>query len=104
MVLPLVSFYDGSIGELAAAAPKDWFFVFVTAIVAGLISLLVYYYGLRSTKASIATLCELAYPFAATIVNWKVLGVAAPARFTTVPSIAPITAVRPNCGTCLSLL
>ena len=74
LVLPLVSLFDGSIGQLAAATPKDWFFVFMTAIVAGLISLLIYYYGLRSTKASIATLCELAYPFAATIVNWKVLG------------------------------
>jgi drug/metabolite transporter (DMT)-like permease len=74
LVLPLVSLYDGSIGEFAAATPKDWFFVFMTAIVAGLISLLIYYYGLRSTKASIATLCELAYPCAATIVNWKVLG------------------------------
>lgn len=74
LVLPLVSLYDGSIGELAAATPKDWFFVFMTAIVAGLISLLIYYYGLRSTRASVATLCELAYPFAATIVNWKVLG------------------------------
>jgi drug/metabolite transporter (DMT)-like permease len=74
VVLPMVSLYNGSIRELALATPKDWFFVFMTAIVAGVVSLLIYYYGLRSTKASIATLCELAYPFASTIVNWKVLG------------------------------
>jgi drug/metabolite transporter (DMT)-like permease len=73
-VLPFVALADGSIHELGAATPKDWFFVFMTAIVAGLVSLLIYYYGLRSTRASIATLCELAYPFAATIVNWRVLG------------------------------
>lgn len=74
LVLPFVAIADGSIHEVAAATLTDWFFVFMTAIVAGVVSLLIYYYGLRSTRASIATLCELAYPFAATIVNWIWLG------------------------------
>ena len=74
LVLPLVGAYYGTLGEVAAASARDWFFVFMTAIVAGFVSLLIYYYGLRSTKASIAAMCELAYPFAATIVNWTILG------------------------------
>ena len=60
--------------ELKLATSKDWFFVFMTAIIAGFISLLIYYYGLRSTKASVATLCELAFPVAAVVVNWIFLG------------------------------
>lgn len=66
--------YYKTLPELQLATRKDWFFVFMTAIVAGFISLLIYYYGLRSTKASIATLCELAFPLAAVIVNWIFLG------------------------------
>jgi len=60
--------------ELAIATSKDWMFVFFTAVVAGFISLLIYYYGLRSTKASVATLCELVFPLSAVVVNWKFLG------------------------------
>jgi drug/metabolite transporter (DMT)-like permease len=74
LFLPFLSLYEGTLHEVAAASAADWFFVFMTAILAGLVSLLIYYYGLRTTKASIATMCELAYPFASTIVNWAVLG------------------------------
>lgn len=66
--------YYKTLPELSQATQKDWFFVFMTAIIAGFVSLLIYYYGLRSTKASVATLCELAFPFAAVIINWKFLG------------------------------
>lgn len=74
LVLPVVALANGTLHEVAAASARDWFYVFMTAIVAGLIALLIYYYGLRSTRASVATLCELAYPLASTFVNWKVLG------------------------------
>lgn len=33
-------------------------------------ALLVYYYGLRSTKASVATIAELFFPLSAVIINW----------------------------------
>ena len=41
----------------------------------GFFALLIYYYGLRHTKASVATLMELGYPLALTVVNWKFLGI-----------------------------
>ncbi len=65
-----LNIYSGTLSEIGMATTKDWFFVFMTAVLAGFVSLLIYYYGLRSTKASVATLCELAFPFAAVIVNW----------------------------------
>lgn len=70
----LMNIYYKSLPELKLATGKDWFFVFMTAIIAGFVSLLIYYYGLRSTKASVATLCELAFPVAAVVVNWIFLG------------------------------
>ena len=66
--------YYGRLPELQSATAKDWYYVFIIAILAGFISLFIYYLGLRSTKASIATICELAFPLAAVIVNWKFLG------------------------------
>jgi drug/metabolite transporter (DMT)-like permease len=72
----VMNLYSGTLGQVTAASPADWLFVFITAILAGFVALLIYYYGLRSTEASIATLCELAFPFAAVVVNWKLLDAA----------------------------
>ena len=66
--------YYGSYAELAHASTKDWLYVFMTAVVAGFISLFIYYAGLRTTRASVATIAELAYPFAGVAVNWIFLG------------------------------
>ncbi len=52
-----------------------WRNVVIISLVSGFFALLLYYYGLRSTKASVATLMELGYPLALTIVNWKFLGI-----------------------------
>lgn len=68
--LAVLEVYYGRFGELRAASGKDWLYVFIIAILAGFISLFIYYRGLRATPASVATIAELAFPFAAVIVNW----------------------------------
>lgn len=40
------------------------------AIVSGMLPLGLYYYGLKTTPASTATLCELAFPLSAILLNW----------------------------------
>jgi len=62
--------YNGKLNEITGASQKDWLFVLIIAVVAGFISLFIYYKGLKNTKASIATLSELAFPFSAVLVNW----------------------------------
>lgn len=42
------------------------------ALLPGLLSLLVYYKGLMTTKASVATLAELSFPMAGVLINWVV--------------------------------
>lgn len=42
------------------------------ALLPGLLSLLVYYKGLTTTKASVATLAELSFPMVGVIINWIV--------------------------------
>ncbi len=45
-----------------------------TALLAGLLGLLLYYRGLRETPAAVATLCELSFPITAILLNVFLLG------------------------------
>ncbi len=45
------------------------------ALISGLLSLLIYYRGLRSTTASVASICELAFPITAIAVTWLILNI-----------------------------
>ncbi|MFC1687308.1 DMT family transporter [Patescibacteria group bacterium] len=55
------------------SAPDIWRIILIT-IFTGTGALLVYYYGLRFTKASVATIAELFFPFSAVVLNWIFLG------------------------------
>ncbi|MFD1886202.1 DMT family transporter [Paenibacillus wenxiniae] len=46
--------------------------LFGQALLPGLLSLLMYYKGLSTTKASVATLAELSFPMVGVLVNWIV--------------------------------
>lgn len=72
--LIFINLYYATINQAQTASGKDWLFVFIIAALAGFISLLIYYRGLQSTKASVATIAELAFPFSAVIINWIFLG------------------------------
>jgi drug/metabolite transporter (DMT)-like permease len=49
--------------------------VILLALIPGLLALLLYYRGLTGTRASYATLAELAFPATAVVLNWTFLGV-----------------------------
>ena len=73
LFLIFMNLYYGTFGQVTTASGKDWLFVLIIAVLAGFVSLFIYYYGLRHTKASIATIAELLFPFSAVVVNWKFL-------------------------------
>jgi drug/metabolite transporter (DMT)-like permease len=70
----IINWYQGSLNQISSATSKDWSYVLIIALIAGFLSLIIYYYGLQYTRASVATLCELAFPFSAVVVNWIFLG------------------------------
>ncbi len=76
VALPLLAVIAASQGALAPAttAPVDWLRLVLLAVVAGLIGMLLYYRGLRTTPASLATFAEMAFPASALIINYVVLG------------------------------
>jgi drug/metabolite transporter (DMT)-like permease len=61
--------------QLEAMTPLFWRNTFIIAMLTGFFALLLYYYGLKNTKASVATLMELGYPLALTAVNWIFLDI-----------------------------
>lgn len=61
--------------QFVQMTPIFWVYVLAISMLTGFFALLLYYYGLKGTKASVATLLELGYPLALTVVNWKFLGI-----------------------------
>ena len=59
-------------GELTPAGHTsgDWVRLLLLALFPGLIALLLYYRALSKTPASLATIAEMAYPVAATLIFW----------------------------------
>ncbi|HEY0415655.1 MAG TPA: DMT family transporter [Gaiellaceae bacterium] len=62
------------LGSPAFASWHDSFWIAVLAVVTGLVAMLLYYYGLRSTPAVAATIAELAYPVTAILVGYFKFG------------------------------
>jgi drug/metabolite transporter (DMT)-like permease len=66
---------QGAVGGLGAAFASEPGRVILLALIPGLLGLLLYYRGLTGTRASYATLAELAFPATAVVLNWTFLGV-----------------------------
>ncbi|MSU56132.1 MAG: DMT family transporter [Candidatus Taylorbacteria bacterium] len=61
--------------SIQSLTSKDILFLVIISLVSGFISLFLYYHGLSHTKASIASIAELGFPFLAVIVNSATIGV-----------------------------
>jgi drug/metabolite transporter (DMT)-like permease len=78
LALPVLLILYGLQPELQRALPSRLAPVAgitAMALVAGLAALLLYYKGLKSTSASMASVCELSFPVTAVVLNWLVLKV-----------------------------
>ncbi|MEO8637677.1 MAG: DMT family transporter [Candidatus Taylorbacteria bacterium] len=69
-----IEIYFHRLPEVTLASRTDWLFIFIIAIIAGFLSLFIYYKGLLTTKASVATIMELIFPVSAVVINWIFLG------------------------------
>ncbi|MBL8029927.1 MAG: DMT family transporter [Candidatus Doudnabacteria bacterium] len=62
--------------QFGLMSPYFWRNTIIISLLTGFFALLLYYFGLKNTKASTATLMELGYPLALSLINWKFLGIA----------------------------
>ena len=76
LALPLlfaIAAIKGAVGPPGAAPAGDWLRLPLIALGPGLVAMLLYYRGLRSTPAPVATIAELAFPATALVVNYLFL-------------------------------
>ena len=64
----------GEIAQIGPAISTNFYPFLMMALGPGYIALWIYYWGLSRTRASVATLCELAFPLGAIALNWLTLG------------------------------
>lgn len=48
----------------------QWLTLLVIALTTGMVSILIYYYGLRQTQAKVSAICELAWPASAILIDY----------------------------------
>jgi drug/metabolite transporter (DMT)-like permease len=74
---PLLLLYGMQPAQQRRLPADAWsiFSIVEMALIPGLAALLIYYKGLRSTTASVTSVCELSFPVTAIAVNWLFLDV-----------------------------
>lgn len=60
----------GTLSEVTAMTATDWFYTGIISVTSGVVAMYIYYRGLSTSKASIATIAELGFPFGAVVVNY----------------------------------
>ena len=73
--LSAIALAQGAFGDLGAGFASQPGRLLLLALIPGLLGLLLFYRGLSTTRASHATLAELAFPATAVALNWALLGV-----------------------------
>ncbi|HYC34403.1 MAG TPA: DMT family transporter [Candidatus Paceibacterota bacterium] len=68
--LALWNLKDGAFSLIPTLSAATWGYLFLMSMVSGALGLLLYYRGLRDTKASVATIAELGFVAAALLVNY----------------------------------
>ncbi len=58
--------------NFGAITRMNWLILFITAILTGIISTILYYYGLNKVKASVSAILELAFPISAVILDYLI--------------------------------
>ena len=74
LFLIILNLRSETLATVGSLTGTDILFIIIIAITSGFTSLFIYYKGLETTRASIATLAELGFPFLAVIVNAAALG------------------------------
>ena len=71
LLVPLV-FVGGDVNFLSHLTSRQWLMIVAIVFSTGLLALFIYYAGLRRTRASIATICEMFWPVSAVVLDYFV--------------------------------
>ena len=64
----------GELGSLPTVSSNQWLIFLLIAFTTGGAAIFLYYYGLKKISASVATICELAFPLTAVVLDYFIHG------------------------------
>ena len=67
LIMFFIVLFTGKFDQIAITTTINWTFFVIIGLTTGSGAIMLYYYGLRSIKASIATICELMFPISTII-------------------------------------
>ena len=70
----IISATTGDIYSVAIVTPKQIIIFLIIAFTTGGAAIFLYYYGLKRISASVASICELAFPLTAVVLEYFVHG------------------------------
>lgn len=74
IVLLIIVLCFGEFKAISEISSKQWFVFLIIAFTTGGPAIFIYYYGLKSTPASISAICELSFPLTAVLLEYFVHG------------------------------
>ena len=74
LLMGLIIIMSGEYSGVSAITTKQWLIFMLIVFSTGAPAIFIYYYGLRHITASVATICELAFPLTAVLLEYLVRG------------------------------
>ncbi len=74
IVMFFISLWYADIFKISSVSTTQWGIFILIAFTTGGAAIFLYYYGLKKISASVATICELAFPLTAVILDYTVRG------------------------------
>jgi len=72
LVVMVLATATGDVWKYPEITSDQWTIFLAIALISGVVGMLVYYYGLKRVSASVATICELAFPLTAVLLEYFV--------------------------------
>jgi drug/metabolite transporter (DMT)-like permease len=70
VILLIIAGSIGDINSFGTVSNHQWMIFFIIAFTSGGLAIFLYYYGLKNISASVATICELAFPLTAIVLEY----------------------------------
>ena len=74
LMMLIIAGFEGNLAEAAEVSGQQWMIFMTIAFTSGGTAMFLYYYGLKEISASVATICELAFPLTAVVLEYWLRG------------------------------
>jgi len=74
VIMLLISLTTGDLSQLSAVNYFQWLIFIIIVLTTGGAAIFIYYYGLKFVTASVSTICELAFPLTAILLEYLIHG------------------------------